>query len=76
MDFSNYIRDVVFLEQADPGYARGTRFETRAGVLHCDSTERQDWDLCAASFAEKIQAGWSRSCFLKHWGEDREMCAL
>lgn len=68
--------NVVVLEEADGGDARGPSLEAGVGVLKRDSAQSQNWDSCLACFPEKRQTGSPRALFLKYWTEDGEGCSL
>ncbi len=63
---------VIFLEQADGGYAGCAGLQAGLGVVQGYSSEGQDGDFCAAGLSQSFQTGGLGVFFFEDWGEDGE----
>jgi len=61
---------VVFLEEADGGYAGGAGLQAGLGVLQSNSSQREDGDVGAAGLAESFQACGRCAFFFEDGSED------
>lgn len=67
--------DVVFLEEADGGDARGTGFEAGVRMPYGYAAQCEDWDMGMAGLAEGFEAGgngFRRVFFFEDRGKDGE----
>lgn len=54
----DYFINVVFLKQADGGYACGSGLQTAGGVVQGHASERENGDLILACLVERFETGW------------------